>query len=303
MATATGVDIQTIAVVGSGTMGSGIAQIAAAAGYTVVLNDVQESFLERAMSAIVGSLEKFVSKGKLSEADRDATVQRLKSTSDLSAVSQADLVIEAITEKIELKRELFGKLDELCPERTILATNTSSLSVTEMARCTRRPDRVVGMHFFNPPALMKLVEVVRTPLTSEATFRAAWEVALKLGKSPVEARDTPGFLFNRLIIPYLNEATWAVYEGVGSVEDIDSAMKLGGNMPIGPLALLDMIGIDVQLLACEGLHNELGNPKFSPCPLTRAMVRAGFLGKKSGKGFYDYSSDPPKGIDLSAFRR
>ncbi|MEW6282535.1 MAG: 3-hydroxyacyl-CoA dehydrogenase NAD-binding domain-containing protein, partial [Candidatus Eremiobacterota bacterium] len=211
--------------------------------------------------------------------------------------------IEAITEKIEAKLELFARLDSQCPAHTILATNTSSLSVTEMARSTRRPDRVVGMHFFNPPPLMKLVEVVRTPLTSQETFDAAWEVALRLGKSPVEARDTPGFLFNRLIIPYLNEATWAVYEGAGSVEDIDNAMRLGGNMPIGPLALLDLIGIDVQLLACQGLRNELGNPKFEPCPLTRAMVRAGWLGKKSGKGFYDYSTDPPKGVDLSAFRR
>ncbi len=303
MATATVNSIKTIGVVGSGTMGAGIAQIAAQAGYTVVMNDVETSFLERAIKTIQGSLQKFHEKGKLSAEDLKATLDRLTHSVDITQVAQADLVIEAITEKIEAKKDLFGRLDELCPAHTILATNTSSLSVTEMARSTKRPDKVVGMHFFNPPALMKLVEVVRTPLTSEESFATAWEVALKLGKSPVEARDTPGFLFNRLIIPYLNEATWALYEGVGSVEDIDAAMKLGGNMPIGPLALLDMIGTDVQLLACEGLLAELGNPKFEPCPLNRAMVRAGYLGRKTGKGFYDYSVDPPRGIDMSVFRR
>lgn len=303
MATATANSIKTIGVVGSGTMGAGIAQIAAQAGYNVIMNDVETSFLERALKGIQGSLAKFKEKGKLTEEDFKATLDRLTHSVDLSKVAEADLVIEAITEKIEAKKDLFGRLDELCPAHTILATNTSSLSVTEMARSTKRADKVVGMHFFNPPALMKLVEVVRTPLTSEESFQTAWEVAGKLGKSPVEARDTPGFLFNRLIIPYLNEATWAVYEGVGSVEDIDAAMKLGGNMPIGPLALLDMIGTDVQLLACEGLLAELGNPKFEPCPLNRAMVRAGYLGRKSGKGFYDYSVDPPKGVDMSVFRR
>lgn len=303
MATETLNQVKTIGVVGSGTMGSGIAQVAAQAGYKVIMNDVETSFLERALKGIQGSLQKFHEKGKLSADDLKATLDRLTHSVEIDQVAQADLVIEAITEKIEVKKELFGRLDGLCPAHTILATNTSSLSVTEMARSTKRPDKVVGMHFFNPPALMKLVEVVRTPLTSEESFQTAWEVSLKLGKSPVEARDTPGFLFNRLIIPYLNEATWALYEGVGSVEDIDAAMKLGGNMPIGPLALLDMIGTDVQLHACEGLLAELGNPKFEPCPLNRAMVRAGYLGRKSGKGFYDYSTDPPRGVDMSVFRR
>lgn len=303
MGTATVNQVKTIAVVGSGTMGSGIAQIAASAGFKVIMNDVETSLLERAVRTIRGSLEKFVQKGKLSEEDLKATLDRLTHSVELDQVAQADLVIEAVTERIEVKNELFARLDALCPAHTLLATNTSSLSVTEMARASNRPDRVVGMHFFNPPALMKLVEVVRTPLTSEESFKTAWEVALKLGKSPVEARDTPGFLFNRLIIPYLNEAIWALYEGVGSVEDLDAAMKLGGNMPIGPLSLLDLIGIDVQLHACEGLLAELGNPKFEPCPLNRAMVRAGYLGRKAGKGFYDYSGDPPRGVDLSVFRR
>lgn len=294
--------VQSIAVIGSGTMGSGIAQIAAAAGYQVILNDVQQSFLDRALKGISGSFDKFVQKQKMSEQDRDAALGRLKTTTNLEEVGQSDLVIEAITEQITEKLTLLGHLDQLCKPSTLFASNTSSLSVTEMARGTKRPDQVVGLHFFNPPPLMKLVEVVRTPLTSEATFQAAWEVALKMGKTPVETRDTPGFIFNRLIIPYLNEAMWALYEGAGKVNDIDAAMKLGGNMPIGPLALLDLIGIDVQLHACQALFEQFGDSKFRPCPLNRAMVRAGLLGKKTGKGFYDYSQDPPQPLSMDPFR-
>lgn len=294
--------IETIAVIGSGTMGAGIAQVAAATGYRVILNDVQASFLEGALRNITGSYDKFVQKQKMSEEDRQAALGRLTTTTSLEDVAQADLVVEAITEQIDAKLVLFGHLDQLCKPSTILASNTSSLSVTEMSRATHRADQVVGMHFFNPPALMKLVEVVRTPLTSQATFDATWQVALKMGKSPVETRDTPGFIFNRLIIPYLNEAMWALYEGAGKVNDIDAAMKLGGNMPIGPLALLDLIGIDVQLHACEAFHQQFGDPKFRPCPLNRAMVRAGKLGKKSGSGFYDYSQDPPTPLSMDPFR-
>lgn len=296
------VQVKTIAVIGSGTMGSGIAQVAAAAGYDTIVNDVDQKFLDRCLGGIEKSLDKFVSKGKLSADDKAATMGRLQGTTDLSAVAGADLIIEAVTEKIEVKRDLFGRLDELCKPETMLATNTSSLSVTEMAQCTGRAQQVVGMHFFNPPALMKLVEVVRTPLTSDATFAAAWEVAEKMGKTPIETRDTPGFIFNRLIIPYLNEAIWAVSEGVGKVDDIDRAMKLGGNMPIGPLALLDLIGIDVQLHACSALHREFGDPKFRVCPLTTQMVRAGYHGRKTGIGFYDYKNDPPTPVDLSIFK-
>lgn len=294
--------IDTIAVIGSGTMGAGIAQIAAASGYKVVLNDVKESFLEKATSAIRSSYDKFVQKQKMSEADREAALGRIQITTELEGVAQADLVVEAITEQIDAKLVLFGHLDQLCKASTIFASNTSSLSVTEMARATHRADKVVGLHFFNPPALMKLVEVVRTPLSSEESFQAAWQVALKLGKTPVETRDTPGFIFNRLIIPYLNEAMWALYEGAGKVQDIDAAMKLGGNMPIGPLALLDLIGIDVQLHACQAFFEQFGDPKFRPCPLNRAMVRAGRLGKKTGNGFYDYSQDPPAPLSMEAFR-
>ena len=294
--------VKTIAVIGTGTMGSGIAQVAASSGYQVFMNDVSQEFIDKAHKAISSSLDKFVSKQKLEAAERDQILGRLTITTDLAALAQADLVIEAITERIEVKRELFGKLDKICQPGTIFASNTSSLSVTEMAVATQRPQQVVGMHFFNPPALMKLVEVIRTPMTSPETFQAAWEVALKMGKSPVETRDTPGFIFNRLIIPYLNEAMWCVYEGAGKVADIDAAMKLGGNMPIGPLALLDLIGIDVQLHACQALFDQFQDSKFRPCPLNRQMVRAGFLGRKTQKGFYDYSVEPATPVDLSPFR-
>lgn len=294
--------IQSLAVIGSGTMGAGIAQIAAAAGYNVVLSDVQQSFLDKALKSISGSYDKFVQKDKMSDGDRQAALGRLTTSTSLEDVAQADLVIEAITEQIDAKLVLLTHLDQLCKPSTLFASNTSSLSVTQMAQATKRPDQVAGMHFFNPPALMKLVEVVRTPLTSQATFDAIWQVSLKLGKTPVETRDTPGFIFNRLIIPYLNEATWALYEGAGKVADIDAAMKLGGNMPIGPLALLDLIGTDVQLHACQALFEQFGDSKFRPCPLNRAMVRAGLLGKKTGKGFYDYAQDPPKPVSMDPFR-
>ncbi len=302
MSTLTAQQLKTIAVVGSGTMGAGIAQIAASSGYQVVMHDISESFLERAVKAVTSSLDKFVAKGKLAQDDRDQTLGRLKSSVEISELASADLVIEAIVEQLEPKRQLFAKLDELCPAHTIFASNTSSLSITEMATATKRPHQVVGMHFFNPPALMKLVEVVRTPLTDEATFKAAWDVSLKLGKTPVETRDTPGFIFNRLIIPYLNEAMWALYEGAGTIDAIDAAMKLGGNMPIGPLSLLDLIGLDVQLHACQALHDQFGDPKFRVCPLNHQMVRAGFLGRKSNRGFYDYATDPPQPVDLFMFK-
>ncbi len=294
--------VKQIAVIGSGTMGSGIAQVAAIAGYDVLMHDIDLKFVEKAKASITGSLDKFVSKQKMSQQDRDQTLARLTPSSDLNQLKDADIVIEAISEKLELKIDLFRKLDAVCKAETIFASNTSSLSVTDMAAATKRPHQVVGMHFFNPAALMKLVEVIRTPMTSAETFSTAWEVVLKMGKSPVETRDTPGFIFNRLIIPYLNEAMWAVYEGAGLTADIDAAMKLGGNMPIGPLALIDMIGVDVQLHACEALHTQFQDPKFRPCPLNKQMARAGYLGRKSGRGFYDYSSDPAVPVDLAPFR-
>lgn len=298
----TKIEIKTIALVGSGAMGSGIAQTAAAAGFKTIVNDIDQKFLDRCLGGIEKSFGKFVSKGKMSDDQQKEALGRIETTTDLAAVAQADLVVEAITERIEAKRDLFSKLDELCKKEALFATNTSSLSVTEMAQCTKRPEQVAGMHFFNPVPLMKLVEVVRTPLTSDEAFQAVWGVAETMGKTPIETRDTPGFIFNRLIIPYLNEAMWAVYEGVGRVEDIDRAMKLGGNMPIGPLALLDLVGLDVQLHACSAFHREFGDPKFRVCPLNQQMVRAGYHGRKTGRGFYDYQTDPPTPVDLSLFK-
>lgn len=294
--------LKSLAVIGAGTMGAGIAQVAATAGYQVFLNDADRRFLDRGVVNIRQSLDKFVNKGKMMRPVRDGILDRLEPVTDLDALKDCDLVIEAVTEVLSVKQELFRKLDALMKPSAILATNTSSLSVTEMAMVTGRPDRFLGLHFFNPPALMKLVEVVRTPLTSDATFQTCWDAIERMQKTPVFTRDTPGFIFNRLIIPYLNEATWAVYEGVGSIEDIDRAMLLGGNMPIGPLSLLDLIGLDVQLHACEAMHAQFQDPKFRACPLNRQMVRAGYLGRKTGKGFYDYSGEEPKAVDLSPFR-
>ncbi|NDD28788.1 MAG: 3-hydroxybutyryl-CoA dehydrogenase [Proteobacteria bacterium] len=292
--------MKTIAVIGSGTMGAGIAQAAAQAGANVIMRDVEQRFIDRGRKTIEDSLARFAKKGIIT-ADQQAQMMALiVSCTDLGAVKEADIVIEAVTENMAVKKQLFAELDAICPEKTVFATNTSSLSVAEMAQSTRRPDRFIGMHFFNPVPMMKLVEVVRTIHTSEKTVQLGVELATCMGKEPIVTKDKPGFIFNRLIIPYLNEAMWAVYEGVGSALDVDRAMKLGGNMPIGPLALLDLIGIDVQEHACHTLFEEFGDPKFRVCPLNRAMVRAGLLGKKTGKGFYDYSTDPPGVVDLSA---
>lgn len=280
--------VETIFVAGAGTMGAGIAQVAAQGGYRVALWDLTDEALARGQRVIEKSLARFVEKGVLTAEERDAVLERITTGTDKAAAAAADLVIEAIVEDLEVKRGLFRELDALCKDTCLFATNTSSLSVTDMAVSTGRPDRFVGMHFFNPVPMMRLCEVVRTPLSADASVDSAFEVAEKMGKTPLRAKDTPGFLFNRLIIPYLNEAAWAVYEGVGSAEDIDQAMKLGGNMPIGPLALLDLVGIDVQEKVCDVFYKEFGDPKFRCCPLVRQMARAGFHGRKTGKGFYEY---------------
>ena len=296
--------IESTMVVGAGTMGSGIAQVVACAGSSVILYDTNLAAVARARTGIEKSLEKLASKGQLSQQAAADALARINTATDLEAGREADAVIEAVFENLEVKRDLMGKLDKICLEKTLLVSNTSSLSVTEMANATtqeRRP-KVVGMHFFNPVPLMKLIEVIRTPFTSEQTFSSVWHLAERCGKTPVEAKDTPGFLFNRLILPYLNEAIWAVYEGVGKVEDLDRAMLLGGNMPIGPLALLDMIGLDVQLHAISAICAETGEPKYRPCPLNKQMVRAGYLGRKTGMGFYDYRGDEKVATDLSVFR-
>lgn len=298
--TKTALPVKTIAVIGSGTMGAGIAQIAAVAGANVILRDVEQRFIDRGRKTIEDSLARFAKKGTITQDQYQQILSLIVSHTDLSAVKDADIVIEAVTENMEVKKQLFRELDAICSDKTVFATNTSSLSVAEMAQSTRRPDRFVGLHFFNPVPMMKLVEVVRTIHTSEQTVQLGVDLSVAMGKEPIVTKDKPGFIFNRLIIPYLNEAMWAVYEGVGSALDVDRAMKLGGNMPIGPLALLDLIGIDVQEHACETLFEEFGDPKFRVCPLNRAMVRAGLLGKKTGKGFYDYSTDPPSVVDLGA---
>lgn len=291
-------------VVGSGTMGSGIAQAFAGAGLKVSLFDANPEAPARALLGIEKSVNKLASKGKISEQDAAAIVGRITPVQELSAGAEADVVIEAIFENLQVKKELFAQLDGICPPSTVLLTNTSSLSVTEMANATsaERKANFLGMHFFNPVPLMKLVEVVRTPFTSEEAFQEVWDLGKACGKSPVECKDTPGFLFNRLILPYLNEAAWAVYEGVGRIEDLDQAMVLGGNMPIGPLALCDLIGNDVLLHAVSAMAEETGEPKYRPCPLLRQMVRAGYLGRKTKLGFYDYRGEASVPTDLSVFR-
>lgn len=285
--------IKTVVVLGSGAMGSGIAQVLAQTGYSVIVRDTEDRFLKKGKEGIEDSLSRLVKKGAVSSSEKETVLNRLLLTTEIEKVKEGDFIIEAVTEDLEIKKELFRKIDSVAKPGAIIATNTSSLSVTELALCTKRADKVVGMHFFNPVPVMKLVEVVKTAYTSKETFQITWDLAKRMGKEPIEAKDTPGFIFNRLIIPYLNEAFWAVYEGVGKVEDIDKAMKLGGNMPIGPLQLLDLVGLDVQLHACETFYREFGDPKFRPCPLNRQMVRAGYLGRKVKKGFYDYTVDPP----------
>lgn len=281
-------DIKTIGVVGAGTMGAGIAQIAAQSGFNVILRDISDEALERGMNIIKKSLGRLVKKGKLSQEDADAIVGRIKTTKELKDLADADYVIEAVFEKMEIKKEIFGELDRLTRSDVILATNTSSLSITEIAASTSRPDKVVGMHFFNPVPVLPLVEIVQGLTTSDETVNTAYELAKKFGKTPIKTKDQPGFIVNRILVPYMNEAAWALMEGVGSAEEIDEAMKLGANMPIGPLALIDLVGVDIALDVLEVLYREFGDPKFRPAPILRQMVRAGHLGRKTGKGFFDY---------------
>ena len=280
--------IEHIFVAGAGTMGSGIAQVAATGRFQVTLWDLGDEALARGVAGIEKSLARLVKKDILNQEEADAARARITTSTAKGDAKDADLVLEAIIEDMEIKKAFFAELHELCKAEAIFATNTSSLSVTEMAMASGRPERFVGMHFFNPVPMMALCEIVRTKRADEACVDAAFEAAERMGKQPVRCGDTPGFLFNRLIVPYLNEAAWAVYEGVGTPEDIDQAMKLGGNMPIGPLALMDLVGIDVTEKVADIFHREFGDPKFRCCPLIRQMVRAGFHGRKSGRGFYDY---------------
>jgi len=281
-------DIQTIGIIGAGTMGNGIAHTAARSGFKVILHDIAESFLDRAVSTIAKNLEREVAKGRITANDKNAVLSRISVVTQNSALSEADFVIEAVIEDIETKLRVFEGMDRIARPGVILASNTSSISITKIASKTKRPDKVIGMHFMNPVPVMPLVEVVRGFATSDETYRMTKELAESLGKTAVEVNDYPGFVSNRVLMPMINEAVYCVMEGVGTAEAIDSVMKLGMNHPMGPLALADLIGLDVCLDIMEVLHSGLGDSKYRPCPLLRKMVDAGHLGRKSGGGFYKY---------------
>lgn len=280
--------IQKIGVVGAGTMGHGIAQVFAEAGFEVVLVDQTKAFAEHGFSLIKKNLEKGVQKGKLNLAEAQAVEDRIQAGDQLSVLSQADFVVEAIIESRETKEKLFAELDRLCPPHTILASNTSSISIAALAAVTRRPEKVIGMHFMNPVPIMKLVEVIRGKQTSDESAKVVHELAIALKKIPVQARDFPGFIANRILMPMINEAIFAYVEGVGSKEAIDTVMKIGMNHPMGPLELADFIGLDVCLSILNVLYEGFGDPKYRPCPLLETMVKSGQLGRKTKKGFYDY---------------
>ena len=286
-------DIKTVGVLGCGLMGSGIAQTAAAAGFTTIVREMTDQLNEKGRAGIAKSLDKAVEKGKLDAAGKDATLGRLRFTTKLADLKDCDIVIEAVVEDLELKRATWKELDELCPPHSIFATNTSSLTVVEQAAATKRPDRFVGLHFFNPVPLMKLVEVVRSVATSQETFDRAFAFGRKLGKEPIAAKDNSGFVVNLLLVPYLLDAIRQVEHGVASVPDMDKAMQLGCGYPMGPFVLLDFVGLDTTYKIAEIMFTEYREQRYAPPPLLKRMVLAGYHGKKSGKGFYDYSSNPP----------
>lgn len=277
-------------VAGTGQMGSGIAQVAAQAGFNVILHDLKEELINKGIHTIEKNLSRSVEKGRLSDAQKTDTLARIQGVTGLKTAHEVDFVIEAITENLAAKALLFRELDSICPPRTILATNTSSLSITELAAATQRPERVIGMHYMNPVPVMQLVEIIRGMRTSDEVYMIVTKLAEKMGKTAVEARDFPGFVSNRILMPMINEAIYTVYEGVALPEAIDQVMRLGMNHPIGPLALADLIGLDTCLSIMETLHSGFGDPKYRPCPLLRNYVNAGWLGRKTGRGFYSYET-------------
>ena len=279
---------EVIGVIGAGTMGNGIAQVAARAGYSVVMRDVKDEFLQRGLQSIDKSLQRDVDKQRLSPEEKQSIIQRIKSTTELEALGEASFVVEAVTENLEVKTELFSALDRITPPEAILASNTSSISITRLGAATSRPDKVIGMHFMNPVPVMKLVEVIRGLATSNETYERVRSLSEKLGKTALDCNDSPGFVSNRVLLPMINEAIFTLYEGVATRESIDGIMKLGMNHPMGPLQLADFIGLDVCLAILNVLYDGLGDPKYRACPLLKRYVDAGWLGKKTGRGFYEY---------------